>query len=87
LGDRLFSDYLTLAGLPQRGVDVLARANVKRPVDFRKAKRLGRNDGLFVWNKPRQRPPYLTPLVVVNSISSWPKNLARTVAAACPTVE
>lgn len=60
LGDRLFSDYATLADLPRQGVDVLARLNVKRAVDFRKAKRLGQNDGLFVWTKGSVCPPYLS---------------------------
>ena len=60
LGDRLFSDYATLAALPKRGIDVLARVNVKRKIDFRQAQRLGRNDGLFVWKKPTCCPPYLT---------------------------
>ena len=37
--------------------DVVARLNAKRKVDFRKAKRLGRHDGLFVWTKPKVCPP------------------------------
>jgi Transposase DDE domain len=60
LGDRLFGDYATLADLPRQGVDVIARLNIKRKVDFRKAKRLGRNDGLLVWTKPEVCPPYLS---------------------------
>ena len=60
LGDRLFGDYATLADLPRQGIDVVARLNAKRKVDFRKAKRLGRNDGLFVWTKSKICPPYLT---------------------------
>lgn len=60
LGDRLFSDYATLADLLQRGIDAVARLNANRKADFRKAKRLGRNDGLFVWTKPTRCPPYLT---------------------------
>jgi hypothetical protein len=60
LGDRLFGDYATLADLPRRGIDVIARLNVKRKVDFRKAKRLGPHDGLFVWTKSHLCPPYLT---------------------------
>ena len=39
----------TLAGLPKQGVDVVARLHHRRKVDFRKAQRLGNNDGLFVW--------------------------------------
>jgi hypothetical protein len=60
LGDRLFGDYASLADLPQQGIDVVARLNAKRKVDFRKAKRLGHNDGLFVWAKSKICPPYLT---------------------------
>jgi hypothetical protein len=61
LGDRLFGEYATLADLPVQGVDVLARLNARRRVDFRKAKRLGNDDGLFVWIKSKICPPYLTP--------------------------
>jgi Transposase DDE domain len=61
LGDRLFGDYVTLADLPGHGIDVVARLNATRKVDFRKAKRLGRNDGLLVWPKPQRCPPYLSP--------------------------
>lgn len=60
LGDRQFGDYTTLADAPRRGVDVLSRLGAKRKVDFRKAKRLGRNDRLFVWKKPAPCPPYLS---------------------------
>ena len=61
LGDRIFGDYATLAGLPGRRIDVVARLNAKRRVDFRKGKRLGHNDGLFTWFKSAHCPAYLTP--------------------------
>jgi hypothetical protein len=51
LGDRAFGEYSTLAQLPRQGVDVVARLHQKRKVDFRKAQRLAKNDGLFVWTK------------------------------------
>lgn len=51
LGDRAYGEYTTLAGWPQQGVDVVARLHHRRKVDFRKAQRLGQNDGLFVWTK------------------------------------
>jgi hypothetical protein len=60
LGDRLFGDYATLADLPRQGIDVVARLNAKRKVDFRKAKRLGHHDGLLGWTKSKTCPPYLT---------------------------
>ena len=51
LGDRAFGEYSTLAMLPQQGVDVVARLHHRRQVDFRKARRLAKGDGLFVWTK------------------------------------
>lgn len=60
LGDRAFGEYTTLAALPDRGVDVVARLHQKRKVDFRKARRLGKNDGLFVWSKGCQQSAILT---------------------------
>jgi hypothetical protein len=61
MGDRLFGEFTTLAGLPLQGVDVLARLHQARKVDFRKARRLGRNDGLFVWHKGLQQSQILSP--------------------------
>jgi hypothetical protein len=61
LGDRAYGEYTTLAGLPQQGVDVVARLHHARKVDFRKAQRLGHNDGLFVWTKGYQQSEILSP--------------------------
>lgn len=60
LGDRAYGEYTTLAVSPLRGVDVVARLHQKRKVDFRKARRLGKNDGLFVWTKGCQQSEILT---------------------------
>jgi len=60
LGDRAYGEYTTLAALPARGVDVVARLHQKRKVDFRKARRLAKNDGLFVWAKGGQQSEILT---------------------------
>jgi hypothetical protein len=61
LGDRAYGDYLTMASLPQQGVDAVARLHGGRKVDYRKAlKRLGRHDGLFEWLKPRECSKLLT---------------------------
>jgi len=60
LGDRAYGEYTTVAGLPQQGVDVVARLHHRRQVDFRKARRLGRNDGLFVWTKGYQQSEILS---------------------------
>jgi len=61
LGDRAYGEFTTLAALPQQQVDVVARLHQKRQVDFRKAQRLGKNDGLFVWAKGYQQSKILTP--------------------------
>jgi hypothetical protein len=60
LGDRAYGEYTTLAGLPRQGVDVVARLHQKRKVDFRQARRLAKNDGLFVWTKGCQQSEILT---------------------------
>jgi len=62
LGDRAYGAYLTLAGLPRQGVDVVARLHQRRHVDFRKARRLGVNDGVFLWRKPIQKSSILSPV-------------------------
>jgi hypothetical protein len=61
LGDRAYGEYTTLAGLPQQGVDVVARLHHRRKVDFRKGRRLGRNDRLFVWTQGCQQSEILSP--------------------------
>jgi hypothetical protein len=61
LGDRAYGEYTTLATLPLRGVDVVARLHQMRRVDFRRAQRLARNDGLFVLQKGSTRSQVLTP--------------------------
>lgn len=61
LGDRAYGDYVTLAGLPRQSVDVVARLHQARKVDFRKAKRLGHNDGVFTWRKGGMPSTILTP--------------------------
>jgi hypothetical protein len=60
LGDRAFGEFTCLAGLPKLlGVDVVARLHQCRKADFRKAKRLGKGDGLFIWTKGGQRSEVL----------------------------
>jgi hypothetical protein len=60
LGDRAYGEYTTVAGLPRQGVDVVARLHQRRKVDFRKARRLGKKDGLFQWSKGYQQSEILS---------------------------
>jgi Transposase DDE domain len=61
LGDRLFSSYWAIADFQRHGVDVVMRLHQSRKADFRRGRRLGRKDRLFVWTKPKQRPKWMTP--------------------------
>lgn len=59
LGDRYFAGYWDLAFWARRGVDVVTRAPVSRRSDFRRGKRLGKDDHLIVW-KRGPRPDWVT---------------------------
>jgi hypothetical protein len=61
LADRGFSTYTLMALLWLRHVFSLFRLHHARPQDFRRGKRLGKNDRLLRWPKPAdwQKPRYL----------------------------
>lgn len=52
LGDRLMSGWVGMYLLKRRGVDTVSRLSAHRRADFRKGKRLGKDDHLVVWKKP-----------------------------------
>ena len=56
VADRLYSSYETLAHLGQRGVEFIGRYHQARKMDFRKGIKLGPDERLQVWKKPRQQP-------------------------------
>jgi len=57
--DRCFCSFLLLAILQQRGVHFCARLHQRRPVDFRRGRRLGRDDHLVTWTRPK-RPEWMS---------------------------
>jgi hypothetical protein len=59
LGDRGFGSYAIFALLWLREVPALFRLHQKRSPDLRRGKRLGKNDRLITWRKPREKPPWL----------------------------
>jgi len=61
MADRGFCSYVLMALLMGRSVASLMRLHHSRRSDLRKGKRLGKNDRLFIWRKPNQRPPWLPP--------------------------
>jgi hypothetical protein len=59
VADRGFCNFVLIAVLLLRGVGSLFRLHQARQVDWRKGKRLGKNDRLFTWVKPLPKPRYL----------------------------
>lgn len=59
IADRGFCNFVLLAMLLLRGVGSLFRLHHARHIDWRKGKRLGKNDRLFTWSKPLLKPRYL----------------------------
>ena len=60
LADRFFCSYWVIAALQARGVDVVVRLHQCRTADFRRGRRLGREDHLVTWPKPAQRPDWMS---------------------------
>ena len=59
LADRGFCSYVLLVLLLWRKVFGVFRLHQRRPTDLRKGKRLGKNDRLFLWLKPPEKPSWL----------------------------
>jgi hypothetical protein len=58
LADRYYCSYWMVALLQAQGVDVVFRKHQLRHTDFRTGRRLGRNDHIVTWTKPR-RPKWM----------------------------
>ncbi len=59
LADRFFCSYWVIAALQARGVDVVVRLHQCRSADFRRGRRLGIQDHLVIWTKPKQVPDWM----------------------------
>ena len=59
IADRGFSSFVLIALLLLRGVGSLFRLHQARRLDWRKGKRLGKNDRIVTWSKPGMKPRYL----------------------------
>jgi hypothetical protein len=60
LADRFFCSYWVLAELQRRGVDVVVRLHQRRKADFRRGRRLGREDHVVTWRKPTAPPEWMS---------------------------
>ena len=59
LADSYYSSYPEIAALLAMGVDVVMRQHGGRPSDFRRGKRLGREDHLVEWQRGRNRRAWM----------------------------
>jgi hypothetical protein len=59
LADRYYASYWMIALLLARGVDSLFRQHQLRKIDFRKGRRLGRDDHVIVMERPARRPDWM----------------------------
>jgi hypothetical protein len=53
VGDRLYDAYRDIALLAARGIDVVFGKKQSRRCDFRRGRKLGSNDHVVVWRKPK----------------------------------
>jgi hypothetical protein len=60
LGDRVFGNWVTLAQCLGYRVDGVFRLRGHRRSDWRRGKRLSKDQRLVQWTKPPKRPPYLS---------------------------
>ena len=60
LADRFFCSYWVIAALQARGVDVVVRLHQRRKADFRRGRRLGREDHIVTWPKPQEVPDWMS---------------------------
>ena len=58
LADRYFCSYFMIALLKELGIDFVTRVHQRRPVDFRRGRRLGKGDRIVEWKLP-QRPKWM----------------------------
>jgi hypothetical protein len=59
LADRYYSGWFDIALLCRRGIDIVIRKHQLRRTDFRRGKRLGKDDHVVVWSRP-QRPKWMS---------------------------
>lgn len=54
--DRLYSSFERVARLKQKGVEFVGRNHQARKMDFRSGRKIGPNERIQVWKKPRRQP-------------------------------
>ena len=70
LADRAYSAWFDIARLSKRGAHTVLRKHQMRKTDFRKGKRLGKDDHIESWPKP-DRPEWMT----VEEYATYPDSI------------
>ena len=60
LGDRAFCTYFDINEIKKRDADAVFRKHQARKNQMKKGKRIGPNDKLVIWHKPKSRPKSLS---------------------------
>ena len=60
LGDRAFCSYADINDIKKRGADAVFRKHQARKNQIKNGKRIGPNDKLVIWHKPKSRPQGLS---------------------------
>ena len=55
LGDRFYCSFYDMVGVMRRGCDAVFRLHQQRLEDFRRGRRLGKNDRQVTWRRPKWR--------------------------------
>jgi putative transposase len=58
LADRYYCSYFMIALLMEQGIDFVTRVHQRREVDFRRGRRLGKDDHIVEWPRP-QKPEWM----------------------------
>ncbi len=67
VADRCYSSYYDVVALIRdRGADIVVRRHQRRVTDFRRGRRLGKNDHLIIWDKPKRRPEWMDEKIFEN---------------------
>lgn len=60
IADRYYCSYFGIAIVQLRGADVIFQQHQRRITDFRRGHRLGVRDHVVTWQKPKQKPEWLS---------------------------
>lgn len=60
VADCYYCTYFMIAQLQQRGANILFQQHQRRRTDFNLGQRLGRQDHVVIWNKPKIRPHWIS---------------------------